>query len=297
MRGKSGSVERAAARFGSRQYGLVTRKQLRDAEVPRGVIDRKIEKGLLIPEHPGVYRVGHSAPSSESTYMAAVLAGGEQALLAGKAAGHLMKLLKGPPPDPEVIAITKKKINGAKTKRVRHIDRRDATQYRGIPCTTVPRTLVDLAADLSEDDLARAVHEASVRYRTTPQQIEAVLRRRPPIARARASSARFSEATPKSPSASSKNASSISSEEHGLELPETNERIGSRYIDCRWPERKLTVELDGYRYHATRHAWEQDRKREREARRRGDDFRRFTWGDVFEEPDELVRELRSILAL
>ena len=74
-----------------------------------------------------------------------------------------------------------------------------------------------------------------------------------------------------------------------------NRPAGAHYVDCRWPGRKLTVELDSYRYHGTRHAWEQDRKRERQARRRGDDFRRFTWGDVFEEPAALIDELRPVL--
>ena len=55
-------------------------------------------------------------------------------------------------------------------------------------------------------------------------------------------------------------------------------------MDCHWPGRRLTVELDGYRYHSSRHAWEQDRRREREARARGDEFRRYTYGDVFESP-------------
>ena len=63
---------------------------------------------------------------------------------------------------------------------------------------------------------------------------------------------------------------------NGLALPETNRVAGGRRVDCRWPERRLTVELDGYRYHRSRHAWEQDRRREREARARGDEFRRYT---------------------
>ena len=59
------------------------------------------------------------------------------------------------------------------------IDPRDATIHRGIPVTTVPRTLVDLAAVLELDDLARACHAAGVLHRTTPAQVEAVLKRRP----------------------------------------------------------------------------------------------------------------------
>jgi len=56
--------------------------------------------------------------------------------------------------------------------------------------------------------------------------------------------------------------------ESGLELPNTNRRAGGRRVDCRWPKCRLSVELDGYRDHHSRHAWEQDRRREREARRR-----------------------------
>ena len=70
----------------------------------------------------------------------------------------------------------------------------------------------------------------------------------------------------------------------GLPLPRTNRPAGGRRVDCRWPEHRLTVELDSYRYHHSRHAWEQDRRREREAHARGDDFRRYTYGDVLEDP-------------
>jgi very-short-patch-repair endonuclease len=80
-----------------------------------------------------------------------------------------------------------------------------------------------------------------------------------------------------------------------LPLPETNRPAGGRRIDCRWPEQCLTVELDGYRYHSSRHAWEQDRRREREAYARGDDFRRYTYDDVFEDPELMLAELRKLL--
>ena len=50
-----------------------------------------------------------------------------------------------------------------------------------------------------------------------------------------------------------------------------------------------------YRYHSSRHAWEQDRRREREAYARGDEFRRYTYGDVFEDPGFMLSELRVLL--
>jgi len=40
------------------------------------------------------------------------------------------------------------------------------------------------------------------------------------------------------------------------------------------------VELDSYAFHNSRHAWEQDRRREREAYARGDEFRRYSYDDV-----------------
>jgi len=80
-----------------------------------------------------------------------------------------------------------------------------------------------------------------------------------------------------------------------LPPPETNRPAGGRRVDCRWSEHRLTVELAGYRFHHSRHAWERDRRREREARARGDEFRRYTYGDVVEDPSFTLEELRGLL--
>jgi hypothetical protein len=175
MRAKS----RTAARTASRQKGVITRQQLLDAEWSSSAITRWIDKELLIAEHPGVYRFGHAAPSTEATYLAAVLAAGDEAVLARRAAGHLMRLVRGAPPPPEVIARNERRIEGVKVKRNRGLDPRDVTRWNGIPTTTVARTLVDLAACLPEYELGRAWHQARVLYRTEPEDVEAVLHRRP----------------------------------------------------------------------------------------------------------------------
>ncbi len=78
-----------------------------------------------------------------------------------------------------------------------------------------------------------------------------------------------------------------------LPLPVTNKPKGSYRVDCRWAEYRLTVELDSYRHHNSRRSWEKDRHREREARARGDDFRRYTWDDVFVHPRLMMRELTA----
>ena len=81
----------------------------------------------------------------------------------------------------------------------------------------------------------------------------------------------------------------------GLPLPRTNRPAGGRRVDACWPERRLTIELDSYRFHGSRHAWEQDRRREREAHARGDEFRRYTYGDVLKDPALMLAELRGLL--
>jgi very-short-patch-repair endonuclease len=275
------------------RHGVVTRSDLFNAGVTRQEIRTRLRRGDLIRVHPGVYRVGHRAPSVEATYLAAVLAGGEGALLCGRAAAHLLGLVKGTAPAPEVTARTQRRIEGVKTHRSRGLDARDETAVRGIPVTTVPRTLVDISSELSLDALARACHEAGVRHGTTPRAVEAVLARRPTSPGGKKLrkvihgdvhvtlsklEARFLELL----------------RAEGLPLPITNKPAGGRRVDCRWPEHRLTVELDGYQFHNSRHAWEHDRRREREARARGDDFRRYSYGDVFERPELMLRELRYL---
>ena len=160
--------------------------------------------------------------------------------------------------------------------------------------TTVPRTLVDLAGVLPEPELARVCHEAEVRHRITPAQVERVLARRHNWPGARKLRRVLHGEVPVSLSRL-ESAFIARLRESRLPLPETNRPAGGHRVDCRWPEHRLTVELDSYRYHHSRHAWEQDRQREREARARGDEFRRYTWRDVVEDPGPMLADLRSLL--
>ena len=293
MRDKSGTVSRRIARTASSQHGCVTRRQLLAAGVSAAAIHRRVQSGLLFVEYRGVYRVGHRAPSLEARYLAAVLACGEGAVLLGRAAAYLMRLIKGSVPRPEVLARTARRVPGIRARRTRGLDPSDAWVFNGIPVTTVPRTLVDLAAVLSRKPLGRAFHEAVVLYGTSPSEVEAVLARRPTSPGAgllrrvmygdRLTLSRLEERFLEL------------LRREGLPLPQTNRRAGGRWLDCRWPEYRLAVELDSYRYHGSRHAWEQDHRRERLIRLSGDEFRRYTRDDVMVAPALMLRELRQLL--
>jgi very-short-patch-repair endonuclease len=272
-------------RIASRSHGVVTRAELLQAGITLAEIKWRLHVGVLLPEHRGVYRVGHRAPSVDARYLAAVRACGEGAALSGRAAGHLLGLVKGTAPPPEVTTPYKRRVAGLRIRRSQVM----TTLWRGIPVTTVPQTLVDLAADLSLDDLARASHEAGVRYGTTPAHVKAITGKHAGAANLRAVldgdvhvtlsklEKRFLERL----------------EQAELPLPVTNRPAGTKRVDCRWPEHRLTVEIDGYRFHNSRHAWEQDREREREAHRRGDAFRRYTYDDVA--AARTLEELRTLV--
>jgi hypothetical protein len=287
------TAERVIGRLAVRSYGVVTRAQLLRAGVTATQIRVRVRSGALLREYRGVYRVGHRAQSTEAAYLAAVLACDEEARLSGHAAAHVYGLLKGSAPPPEVTTPLKRRANGVVVRRAQ-LDARDVTTYRAIPITTVPRTLTDLAADLPLDALARACHEAGVRFNTTPAQVAAVLKRRPRCRGAAKLRAILSGDARVTLSALERRFLELL-REHELPLPRTNRPAGGHHIDCRWPDKRLTVELDSYRFHNSRHAWEQDRCREREARARGDEFRRYTWGDVFERPGLTLAEVRPLL--
>ena len=282
------------AKIAARGHGVVTRAQLLEGGLSERQIDRRLRAGGLLRVHPGVYRVGHRAPSTDATYLAAVLAAGDGALLSGLAAAHLHGLMKGTPPPAEVTARTERRIEGVHTHRCRALNALDAATVRGIPVTTVPRTLVDISSVLSLDALARACHEAGIRHRTTPAEVEAVLARQP-NARGARKIRRIIHGDVRVTLSKLEARFLALLGAAALPLPLTNRPAGGRRVDCRWPEYRLTVELDGYRFHNSRYSWEQDRRREREAHARGDEFRHYTYGDVTEDPRLMLTELRSLL--
>jgi hypothetical protein len=268
---RSRNASSLVARMASRAKGIATREALLGAGLSATQIRSRVRSGLLIPEYPGVYRVGHAAPSAEATYMAAVLAAGEGAAISGMPAAWLEGLIRGKPPHPEVSAPNGCRVKGLKARR-RRLHPGEVMTVRGIRTTIVPLTLLDLSPSLPLFELGRACHEAGVRYRTTPAQVKAVLARRPNTKGA-AKLRTILEGDPISLSRLEQAFLALL-RAHDLPLPVTNKPAGGKRVDCRWPEH---------------------RREERQAYARGDAFRRYTWMDVLEEPRALLRELIGLL--
>jgi hypothetical protein len=279
------------AELADRQHGRVAWYQLVAEGIPPGQIKRWLQDGRLRPVHHGVYAVGHAAPSLYGNLMAAVLAGGDGAAASHASGAQLLSVTRAVPLRPEITVPTTagRRRPGIVVHRVRVLPHADVTSRHGIPVTTVPRILLDLAPRLAPKDLARACHEAWVHHRVGPEAVEACIARNP----GKKGAAKLRRAL------GSDITLSIVEEaflklltNHGLPLPRTNiDRHGDK-VDCHWQQYGLTVELVTFRYHATRYGFEQDT-----ARRRRSNHVAYTYGDVMEQPAATAADLRERLGL
>jgi very-short-patch-repair endonuclease len=83
---------------------------------------------------------------------------------------------------------------------------------------------------------------------------------------------------------------------HRVPPPEVNVRVGRTEVDFLWPDAALVVEVDGYRYHRGRSAFERDHGRDLRLRDRGYSVIRLTQRQLLEEPELVVRILREAIA-
>jgi hypothetical protein len=272
------------------QHGRVARRQLLEAGVDPFRIRRWLADGRLRAVHRGVYAVGHDAPSWHGDYMAAVLACGPGAVVSHRAAARLLGLLRrvaAPRPEVTVPSTAERRRPGITVHRVARLDRHDVAVFDGIPVTTVPRTLLDLAPSTAPEDLTRLCHEAWVHHRTTPHHIDACIRRNP----CKKSAAKLRRAQRADVLLSDLESRFVTLlRRHGLPEPRTNIDHNADKVDCHWPAEKLTIELLSYRFHATRQAFEAD-----VARRRRSNHVAYTYGDVVERPRQTADEVGALL--
>src|SRR5918999_5854218 len=161
------------------QHGIAKRKQVRGAGLSPRQIERRVEAGWLVPKYEGVYAVGHTALTYHSHLIAAVYAGGDEALASHRAAGKLRGILRGSQPIEVTAPRGRKPKKGFILHRSRCIHPEDRALIDNIPVTSLARTLVDLADVLSEERLADAVNEAELRQLFDLKAVERVLERLP----------------------------------------------------------------------------------------------------------------------
>jgi very-short-patch-repair endonuclease len=169
------------------------------------------------------------------------------------------------------------------------------TVHDGIPVTTPIQTLVDLAGELDDRRLERAVNEADrlglVDPETLLRALDSIPARRG-IARLRALlGARVFRLT----DSELERRFLRLVRKAQLPVPETGTRLNGFVVDFYWPSFGLVVETDGLRYHRTPAQQARDRERDQAHTAAGLTQLRFTHAQVVRDPVRVGRTLRAVV--
>ena len=169
---------------------------------------------------------------------------------------------------------------------MRRLDPLDRTREAGIPVTTVPRTLLDLADVVGEDRLRRAVREAFVRRRVDERRLRAAVER----GNGRRGARRLAALLADGPTATRSEL-----EDRFLELLRAHGLPRPVEADFLFADARLVVETDGARFHDNRIAREADAMRQAMLEAAGYRVLRVTWRQVTREPQQTARRVRAAL--
>jgi hypothetical protein len=253
-------MSNAIDRLARRQHGLVTRVQLLAAGLSSTAIGRRLDAGAWLPLAAGVYALASSPPTWQRQVLAACLAVGG---IASHRTAAAMWGLSSFRPGPVHVLVAHGRSSCAPPATLhqsRTLRPSDVTRIDGIPVTRVARTLADLARDVPRPALEDAVDDALcrrlvsldrlVRQRGSPRLTAVLATWRDGSAPQGVAEARLLRRLVHA----------------GLPPPETQHEVwhAGRFVarlDVAWPDRRLAVELDGFRWHASPRAFQRDRSR------------------------------------
>ena len=231
--------------------------------------------------------------------MAALLACGEGAALSHRTAGEVWGIMTGPtlPIDVTAAAAKGRKHRQITTHRML-LDPFDAVVRDNLRVTTPSRTIVDLAASLEGRALRDAVERAQDLRRFDPNDIRETLARAPRRPGTRRLHDLITVLAPDKDNARShlERMFLALTREARLPQPASNLEIAGRCRDFAWPDQRLVVETDGYRYHSSRQAKRSDNRRDRQLTAQGWRPVRFTYEEIAFEPAQVAKELAVLLS-
>jgi very-short-patch-repair endonuclease len=283
------------------QHGVVSRRQLLELGVGRGAVEDWVARGQLRRIQWGVYAVGHRPTSRESRWMVAVLSAGPAAVLSHRSAGALWQILPPISILPEVTRATRIQSRPGLCGHSGTLPADEITCVDGIPTTTAPRTVLDIAALSTMRQMEVMLNELEVRCITDKLSIPDLLDRYPRrrgSAKLRALLADNSAMRGITRKELEKRFAGVL-RDTDLPPPRLNADISVRgrffEADCVWLEQRVIVELDGRAAHGTRRAFERDRERDRLLQSDGWRVVRITWRQLCGDAPAVVADLRRML--
>lgn len=277
------------------QAGVVHRRQLRALGIDDDRTKRWLAAGRLHRVHRGVFALGHPVLSMDGRCWAAALACGTGSLIAARSAAGLWELAPHPAGDIDLVTVRAgvRPPVGLCVRRATRLGSEERAEVRGIPVTSVARTLADLAAVVSRRRLERAMEQADRLQLLDVELLISSARRRPGATAIRAVLAAWAPAPTRSVLEDRLLALVDRSD---LPRPAVNVLVGPHECDQVWEQRRLIVEADGREFHGTHAAMERDRRKDAYLVRRGWRVVRFTWGQVTGSPAEVLATIRAALS-
>ena len=267
-------------------------------------IEWRLRTGRLHRLHGGVYAVGHATVSRHGRWMAAVLAAGPEAVLSHHSAAALWRIR---PSSRSIIDVTTPhKSRSWKGIRRHHkaLPSDEVAVEKGIPVTSVPRTIFDLAASEDVDVIQNLLREAEYRELWDRLSLWDLVERYPGrrgVRKVRAALERLKSEPPGRRRSKLEESFAPFLRHHHLPPPRFNDWIvlgPKRYqVDCHWLGTGQIVELDGWQGHRTRTAFREDRARDRALRVAGYSVTRLTWSQLEDEPEAVSADLRVLLGV
>ena len=283
------------AEVAARQHGVVSVAQLHRLGVSKFAISRWVGGGRLHRVHPGVYALGHRSLPLFGRLWAALLYAAPGAAFSHTTAAWLWQVVET---EPARIHLT---VPGRRLSLpavcLHHTGRLEVTTHRGLPVTTVARTLRDIARVLPYPRLRRALAEADYRGLLVPREVERVLGR----GRRGAAALRLALDSHLPDLAATRSVLEerflALCETAQIPLPEVNATVQGLMVDALWPGERVIVELDGHAAHSRPFAIARDRERDLTLRSAGYLVLRYTWQQVVGEPEAAAADLRRALAV
>jgi very-short-patch-repair endonuclease len=285
-----------------RQYGVVGRRQLISQGWSEEEIDWRLRTARLHRLHAGVYAVGHQVIPREGRWMAAVLASGPGAVLSHWSAAHLWMIRPNSRTRIDVTVPHRSRSSKLICRHISVVPEDERTVKVGIPVTSVPRTILDLAATVDIDTVENLLRE-SERLRLSdrlslPDLIERYPGKRG-IRKVQVALDRLKEDPVGRKRSKLEERFAPFLRRCRLPLPRFNDWIvlgGKRYcVDCHWPDLRQIVELDGWDGHSTRTAFREDRARDRRLAAAGYTVTHITWNQLDDEAQAVAADLRRLL--
>ena len=229
--------------------------------------------------------------------MAAVLAGGPGAVLSHRPAGAAWGICSSGG-RPEVTVPRQRRSRRTIVFHHSVLPPDETTIHHGIPITTVPRTLFDLAATIDQRQLELAINEAEIKRLWDELSLDDLLYRYP----RRPGTVNVRAALGKRRAGASLTRSDLEemfirfADEAGLPRPETNVLVEGLEVDCVWRAARLVLEVDGWETHRTRAAFERDREKSRILQAAGWRCVPVTYLQLRDTSEEVRRDVRRMLA-